>query len=240
MRDLPTASTPPSPPPSPRTPAIAPETATLDEPEHGLPQDRLDATDVLLWWGHKAHVAVADAMVERVVARVHQGMGLIVLHSGHFAKPFIRLMGTRCSLRWREAGERERLWVINPSHPVLAGLGPAIELPNEEMYGEPFLVPTAGDAARLLVRGRRGLPLRPHLPAWRRPHLSTSAPATRPIRPTTTPPSRPCSRTPCAGRTTPRPAWRDVGQAPNVPSTRRRKDHPQGRVAAQAGEEGYR
>lgn len=116
-------------------------TATLDEPEHGLPTSRLDAADVLIWWGHKAHGQVSVDVVERVVARVHQGMGLIVLHSGHFARVFQRLMGTPCSLRWREAGERERLWVINRSHPIVQGVGPSIELPNAEMYGEPFLVP---------------------------------------------------------------------------------------------------
>jgi trehalose utilization protein len=116
-------------------------TATLDEPEHGLPTSRLDAADVLVWWGHKAHGQVSDEVVERVVTRVHQGMGLIVLHSGHFSKVFRRLMGTPCSLRWREAGERERLWVINRSHPIVQGVGPSIELPNAEMYGEPFLVP---------------------------------------------------------------------------------------------------
>ncbi|MEH6717642.1 MAG: ThuA domain-containing protein [Aurantimonas endophytica] len=116
-------------------------TATLDEPEHGLSQARLDATDVLLWWGHKSHGAVSDAVVERVADRVHQGMGMIVLHSGHFAKIFKRLMGTPCSLRWREAGERERLWAINRTHPIVQGVGPSIELPNAEMYGEPFLVP---------------------------------------------------------------------------------------------------
>jgi trehalose utilization protein len=122
-------------------PEVEVATATLDQPEHGLPRDRLDATDVLLWWGHKAHGAVEDAVVERVTARVHQGMGLIVLHSGHFAKPFLRLMGTPCSLRWREAGERERLWATNRAHPILAGIADRIDLAHEEMYGEPFLVP---------------------------------------------------------------------------------------------------
>ena len=116
-------------------------TATLDQPEHGLTADRLAATDVLVWWGHKAHGQVTDAVVERVAQRVWEGMGLIVLHSGHFSKIFKRLMGTPCSLRWREAGERERLWVINPTHPIARGLEAAIELPNSEMYGEPFLVP---------------------------------------------------------------------------------------------------
>jgi trehalose utilization protein len=116
-------------------------TATQDQPEHGLPGDRLDEIDVLLWWGHKAHGQVSDEVVDRVAQRVHEGMGLIILHSGHFSKIFKRLMGTPCSLRWREAGERERLWAINRSHPILAGLGDRLELPNEEMYGEPFLVP---------------------------------------------------------------------------------------------------
>ena len=116
-------------------------TATLDQPGNGLPAERLQDTDVLLWWGHKAHGAVDEATVDRVVARVHQGMGLIVLHSGHFSKPFIRLMGTPCSLRWREAGERERLWVVNRSHPITQRIGDRVELPQEEMYGEPFLVP---------------------------------------------------------------------------------------------------
>ncbi len=116
-------------------------TATLDQPEHGLSEDRLAETDVLLWWGHKAHGAVSDAVVERVVSRVHQGMGLVVLHSGHFSKPFKRLMGTPCSLRWREAGERERLWSINRAHPIAQGIGDRLEIENAEMYGEPFLVP---------------------------------------------------------------------------------------------------
>lgn len=120
---------------------LAVATATLDQPEHGLDAARLASTDVLLWWGHKAHGRVADAVVERVVQRVWEGMGLIVLHSGHFSKVFRRLMGTPCSLRWREAGERERIWVVNPSHPIARGLGPFLTLEQSEMYGEPFLVP---------------------------------------------------------------------------------------------------
>jgi trehalose utilization protein len=120
---------------------IAVETTTLQEPEHGLTQERLSRTDVLLWWGHKAHRDVDDAMVERVQQRVWEGMGLIVLHSGHYSKIFKRLMGTPCSLRWREAGERERVWVINPNHPIAQGLGPYFEIQSTEMYGEPFSVP---------------------------------------------------------------------------------------------------
>jgi trehalose utilization protein len=117
-------------------------TATLDDPEHGLGAGVLDSTDVLLWWGHMAHAEVSDTVADAVKARVLAGMGLIVLHSGHLSKPFVRLMGTSCMLRWREAGEKERLWVVEPGHPIVDGLGPYIEIPHEEMYGERFDIPT--------------------------------------------------------------------------------------------------
>ena len=116
-------------------------TATLQEPEHGLTSARLAETDVLLWWGHAAHGEVDDGVVERVAEQVWAGMGLILLHSAHFSKIFKRLMGTPCNLSWREAGERERIWVVNPGHPIAKGLPPEFVLENEEMYGEPFGVP---------------------------------------------------------------------------------------------------
>jgi trehalose utilization protein len=115
-------------------------TATLGEPEHGLPADVLDATDVLLWWGHEAHEEVADDVVARVVDRVHDGMGLVVLHSGHFSKPFRRLMGTRCTLEWRH-DERETVWTVAPGHPIAAGIPASFVIPEQEMYGEFFDVP---------------------------------------------------------------------------------------------------
>lgn len=117
-------------------------TATLAEPEHGLTEQVLAETDVLTWWGHVAHGEVSDTVVERVQRRVLEGMGLIVLHSGHFSKIFRRLMGTNCSLKWREAAEKERLWNIEPGHPITHGIGEYIELPNTEMYGERFDIPT--------------------------------------------------------------------------------------------------
>lgn len=116
-------------------------TAVLEDPEHGLTEEILNRTDVLIWWGHKAHAAVEDDVVERIQMRVLNGMGIIVLHSGHFSKIFKRLMGTGCGLRWREVGERERLWVVNPYHPITQGMKPFIEIPNTEMYGEVFDVP---------------------------------------------------------------------------------------------------
>lgn len=122
-------------------PAIEATTATLQEPEHGLTEKRLASADVLLWWGHAAHGAVDDEIVERVAKRVWEGMGLIVLHSGHFSKVFKRLMGTPCALKWREAGERERVWVVNPRHPIAEGLDDHFVIEHEEMYGEYFSVP---------------------------------------------------------------------------------------------------
>ena len=116
-------------------------TATLDEPQHGLTESVLNQTDVLIWWGHKAHHEVDDAIVTRVQERVLRGMGLIVLHSGHFSKIFKRLMGTTCNLKWRDVGEKERIWVVNPAHPIARGLGEFIEIEKAEMYGEHFDIP---------------------------------------------------------------------------------------------------
>jgi trehalose utilization protein len=116
-------------------------TATLDEPEHGLTQQVLDDTDVLVWWGHMAHHEVSDSVVERIHQRVMDGMGLIVLHSGHGSKIFMKLMGTSCALKWREADEKERIWLVKPNHPIAAGLPEYLELEQEEMYGEFFDIP---------------------------------------------------------------------------------------------------
>ena len=119
-------------------------TATLDMPEHGLTQEVLDHTDVLIWWGHMAHHEVKDEIVDRVQERVLKGMGLIVLHSGHKSKPFMRMLGTTCNLNWRE-GDRERLWCCNPTHPIAQGIPMQFELEHEEMYGEFFDIPKPDD-----------------------------------------------------------------------------------------------
>ncbi|MEK6797014.1 MAG: ThuA domain-containing protein [Spirochaetota bacterium] len=115
--------------------------ATLDMPEHGLTADVLANTDVLTWWGHAAHAKVEDAIVDRVQQRVLEGMGLICLHAAHYSKIFKRMMGTGCGLRWREAKEKERLWVVEPHHPIAKGLPQHFELQEEEMYGERFDIP---------------------------------------------------------------------------------------------------
>ncbi|GMQ59215.1 trehalose utilization protein ThuA [Vallitalea sediminicola] len=144
-------------------------TATLDEPENGLADEVLKDTDVLLWWGHMSHEEVLDEVVERVRQRVLHGMGLIVLHSGHGSKIFTKLCGTNTGeLKWREQGEKERLWVVDYSHPIVEGIGEYIELEHEEMYGEPFGIPApdelvfiswfaGGEVFRSGVTYKRGL-----------------------------------------------------------------------------------
>ena len=116
-------------------------TATLDQPEHGLSDETLVWTDVLLWWGHIAHEEVRTEVVERIQERILGGMGLIALHSSHFSKIFKRLMGTSCNLKWRLSGEREHLWVVAPGHPIVEGLTESFVISSEEMYGEPFDIP---------------------------------------------------------------------------------------------------
>lgn len=123
-----------------RAKGFAVRTVTLDQPEHGLTQEVLDNTDVLTWWGHIAHGDVQDEIVERVHARVLEGMGLLVLHSAHYSKIFKKLMGTTCNLKWRH-DDKERVWVVAPGHPIAEGLPEQFEIPIEEMYGEFFDIP---------------------------------------------------------------------------------------------------
>ena len=117
------------------------QTATLDEPEHGLTNTVLENTDVITWWGHAAHDEVNDEIVDRVHRHVLNGTGLIALHSAHNSKIFRRLMGTTCALKWREVAEKERLWVVEPSHPIADGIDEYIEISEAEMYGERFDIP---------------------------------------------------------------------------------------------------
>jgi trehalose utilization protein len=126
-------------------PDIVARTATLDDPEHGLTDEVLAATDVMTWWGHMAHQDVRDDVVAKVQRRVLEGMGLICLHSAHYSKIFKALMGTTCQLKWREVGEREVLWVTSPGHAIARGIDDHFFVPHEEMYGEHFDIPQPED-----------------------------------------------------------------------------------------------
>ena len=123
---------------------IETRTATLDDEECGLTDEVLADTDVLVWWGHRAHDKVPDEVVERVQKYVLAGMGLVVLHSGHHSKIFRKLMGTTCNLKWRN-NARERIWTVMPNHPIAAGVDETFVLDPEEMYGECFDIPNPDD-----------------------------------------------------------------------------------------------
>jgi len=116
-------------------------TATLTDPQHGLDEETIEWTDVLVWWSHIANDELDDAVADRVVEAVQDGMGFLALHSGKNSKPFRRLMGTSCGIKYRVAGERERVWVVDPGHPIADGLPEHFEIPETEMYGEPYDVP---------------------------------------------------------------------------------------------------
>ena len=178
-------------------------TATLDSPDQGLPDELLNDTDVLLWWGHARHGQVEDALVDRIVKRVNlENMGFIALHSAHASKPFQRLMGTPTGmLRWREDGDMQRLWVVSPGHPIAEGLGDYFEVPQDETYGEMFYIPQPENLVFISWHPAERCSA-PAAASCAAGASSTSSPATRPS-PSTT--RRKCSRsspTRCAG---PRP-----------------------------------
>jgi Trehalose utilisation len=137
------------------------KTATLEDPEDGLSESRLEGTDVLVWWGHLAHARVSDRTVDRVQKRVLEGMGLVVLHSGHYSKVFKRLLGTSCSLAWREAGEKERIWTCEPGHPIAQGLPPLFrDSARRDVQRTIRYSRTGRTCFYLLVSGRRSFSFR--------------------------------------------------------------------------------
>ncbi len=119
---------------------IVVKTVTLEN-INDLSKENLAETDIIIWWGHMAHHLVPDEVANNVRDAVLGGMGAIFLHSAHHSKPFKKLMGTSCNLTWREDGDRELVWVCNPSHPIADGIDRFINLQNVETYGEPFCIP---------------------------------------------------------------------------------------------------
>lgn len=120
------------------------KTAVFQMPEHGLTEETLAQTDVLVYWSHARQEEFSDAVAERIQRHVLSGMGFVALHSAHFSKAIKRLLGTTMTLKWQH-GQQEKLWCIDPAHPIAAGVPEMIELPKEEMYGEPFGIPKPDD-----------------------------------------------------------------------------------------------
>ena len=115
--------------------------AALDDPDQGLPDEVLEDTDVLIWWGHMAHKEVDDALVEKIRKRVYLGkMGFIALHSGHHSKPFKAIVGTNGNLQWGR-NQKEIVWNMSPGHPIAAGIPDHFLIESEELYAEPFYIP---------------------------------------------------------------------------------------------------
>jgi trehalose utilization protein len=122
--------------------------ATQDMPEHGLSKEVLNETDVLIWWSHIDNNLLSDAVANEVCKRVvRDGMGFVALHSACYSKPWQRLLGIEYEagewgrFRTMPKGEKERLWVVTPGHAICEGIGDCIEIPQDEMYGEPMLMP---------------------------------------------------------------------------------------------------
>ncbi|MBO0894057.1 MAG: ThuA domain-containing protein [Acidimicrobiales bacterium] len=137
--------------------AVAEVTASgLEDPECGLGAVLLEATDVLVWWSHvKEHLLPAET-VERVLTRIQKdGMGMVVLHSGAQSRIFRRLMGTSCRTGgWRQSDDWEAVWTVSPAHPIARGLPPVFVIRSEEVWSEPFDVPTPDEL--VLVSAFRG------------------------------------------------------------------------------------
>ena len=115
--------------------------AALDDPDQGLPDEVLNNTDVLIWWGHMAHHLVDDALADRIRDRVYTGkMGFIALHSAHKSKPFGKIVGTNGNLSWGR-NQKEVVWNLLPSNPITAGIPDHFILEEEELYSEPFYIP---------------------------------------------------------------------------------------------------
>ena len=120
------------------------QTATLDEKEHGLSDEVLAKTDVLIWWGHVAHDKVEDAIVERVYQRVvDEGMGFIALHWGAGSKVFQKADGqfllSDATSGWSSGN---RFGWSSQRIPSPAAWSKSFVIPQTEMYGEPFDIPT--------------------------------------------------------------------------------------------------
>ena len=127
---------------------VSVRTVTMQDDEYGLSKQILDDTDVLIWWAHIGHGQLPDEYADRVVKYIQAGMGFIALHSAHKSKPFMKILGTTGTLRWKDKAQ-EILVNINPTHPIMEGVPETISLDLEECYGEPFDIAKPDDVLML-------------------------------------------------------------------------------------------
>lgn len=112
---------------------------SIDDPEQGVSDDSLGWADALVWWGHLRHDDVTDETVDRIESAVtEEGVGFIGLHSGHYARPFTRLLGTSGDLGGVRLVDDE-CEHIEPvaDHPIADGVED-FTIPQVEMFDEPF------------------------------------------------------------------------------------------------------
>ena len=175
----------------------------LDDSDQGLSDENLAWADVVLWWGHARHSDVSWDNAKKVADKVRSGdLNLIVLHSAHWARPFVELMNGRsieeglayieqhnpgkkityetvdppkersapirgsvftpayygykkgkaavhgiihlpwcCFPDYRADGKPSLLTSTSPKHPITKGIPKTFEIPETEMYNEPFHIP---------------------------------------------------------------------------------------------------
>jgi trehalose utilization protein len=115
----------------------------LSDPQAGLSDQSLGASDVLMWWGHLRHDEVPDDRAAAVVRLVREGqLGFIALYASCGSKPFRMMMSMPCDPgSWREDGRPEFVSVRAPDHPIARGIAP-FTIPKTDMFSEPFAVPS--------------------------------------------------------------------------------------------------
>ena len=68
----------------------------IDAPQHGIDVATLDATDVIIWWGHVRHSEISISETKPIIDRIKDGkLSFIALHSAHWATPFMEAMNEK-------------------------------------------------------------------------------------------------------------------------------------------------
>ena len=118
---------------------MAVQSAGLDDPGQGLSDAALEASQVLVWWGHVRHREVSAETGRRILDRVIAGrLSLIVLHSAHWATPFVAAMDHRAREDAQRLfpggrGERVELEFVPPGNRYQAPARDAVVTPSHQV-----------------------------------------------------------------------------------------------------------